>query len=94
MEFDQPQAVSRLIYEVEETDTERTQQVRVEASSDAGQTYQVVLVQEYTFSPQGATFQREDRRLELRDINRIRLTIIPNKRGTGRATLTSLHLFP
>src|SRR3954451_12608452 len=49
VEFDQPQALSRLVYEVEETTTERTQQVRIEASTDGGQSYQVVLVQEYTF---------------------------------------------
>jgi len=93
VEFDQPQAVSRLIYEVEETATERTQQVRVEASSDAGQTYQVVLVQEYTFSPQGATFEREDLRLELPAVTHLRLSILPHLRGAGTATLTSLELF-
>jgi hypothetical protein len=51
-----------------------------------------VLVQEYTFSPRGATFQREDLRLDLRDVDRLRLTIVPNKRGSGAATLTSLQL--
>jgi hypothetical protein len=36
VEFDQPQAISRLVYEVEETRRERTQEVRVEASDDGG----------------------------------------------------------
>jgi hypothetical protein len=81
------------VYEVEETERERTQEVRVEASTDGGQTYRQVLVQEYTFSPHGATFQREDLRLDLRGVDRLRLTVVPNKRGTGTATLTTLRLF-
>jgi hypothetical protein len=93
IEFDQPQSIARLVYEVEETERERTQEVRIEASTDGGQTYRHVLVQEYTFSPHGATFQREDLRLDLPHVSRVRLTIIPNKHGTGTATLTSLQLF-
>ena len=34
VEFDQPRSISRLVYEVEETMRERTQEVRVEASDD------------------------------------------------------------
>src|SRR6266571_927493 len=51
--FDQPQSLTRLVYEVEETQHERTQEVHVEASTDAGRSYRRVLVQEYTFSPRG-----------------------------------------
>jgi len=39
VEFDQPQAIGRLVYEVEEAIRERTQEVRVEASEDGGRTY-------------------------------------------------------
>jgi hypothetical protein len=94
VEFDRPQALSRVVYEVEETERERTQEVRIEASGDGARSYQPVLVQEYTFSPQGATFEREDLRVEVRDITHLRLTIVPHKRGTGAATLTSLQLYP
>src|SRR6266571_392389 len=90
--FDQPQSVRRLVYEVEETQRERTQEVHVEASTDAGRTYRRVLVQEYTFSPHGATFQREDLALDVRDVTHLQLSIVPNKRGSGTATLTSLGL--
>src|ERR1700726_31261 len=38
VEFDQPQAISRLVYEVEEEMRERTQEVRVEVSEDGGRT--------------------------------------------------------
>jgi hypothetical protein len=93
VEFDQPQTISRLVYEVEEAVRERTQEVRVEVSEDAGRTYRQILVQEYTFSPEGATYQREDQRLNFRQVSHLRLTIVPNKNGSGTATLTSLRLF-
>jgi hypothetical protein len=93
VEFDRPSSVARLVYEVEERERERTQEVHVEVSSDGGRTFRRVLVQEYTFSPAGATYQREDLRLALRDVTHLRLTVVPNKSGSGTATLTSLRLF-
>ena len=93
VEFDQPQAISRLVYEVEEAMRERTQEVRVEVSEDGGRTYRQILVQEYTFSPRGASYQREDQRFNLPQASRLRLTIVPNKNGSGTATLTTLRLF-
>lgn len=93
LEFDHPRRVARLVYEVEECGQERTQEVRVEVSTDCGATYRQVLAQDYTFSPQGATFQHEDLRLDLPAITHLRLTIVPNKGGSGVATLTSLRLF-
>jgi F5/8 type C domain len=93
VEFDAPQAISRLVYEVEEPERERTQEVRVELSEDGGRTYRQILVQEYTFSPRGATFQRQDQRFERCRASQVRLTIVPNKNGSGTATLTALRLF-
>jgi F5/8 type C domain len=92
-EFDQPQRISRLVYEVEECGQERTQEVRVEVSSDHGRTHRQVLVQEYTFSPHGATFQHEEQRLDVPAVTDLSLTIVPNKNGSGVATLTSIRLF-
>jgi hypothetical protein len=82
-EFDRPQSTSRLAYEVEERSLERTQEVRVEVSCDHGRTYRQVLAQEYNFSPHGATFQHEELRFEFSDITHLRLTIVPNKMGSG-----------
>lgn len=93
VEFDQPQSVARMIYEVEECSCERTQEVRVEVSSDGGRTYRQVLVQEYTFSPAGATFQHEEQRFQMPPITHLRLTIVPDKHGSGTAKLNSLRLF-
>jgi F5/8 type C domain len=93
LEFDRPQAISRLVYEVEEATRERTQEVRVEVSEDGAQTYRQILVQEYNFSPGGATYQRQEQRLDLGRVTHLRLTIVPNKNGSGTATLTTLRLF-
>lgn len=93
VEFDRPQTISRLLYEVEETERERTQEVRVEVSEDAGRTYRQVLVQEYTFSPTGATYQRQENSFNPVHASSLRLTIVPNKNGAGTAALTSLRLF-
>jgi len=93
VEFDQPQSISWMIYEVEECACTRTQEVSVEVSSDGGRTYRQTLVQEYTFSPAGATFQREVQRLNLPPISHLRLTIVPDKSGSGTAKLNSLRLF-
>ena len=93
IEFDAPQTIGRLVCEAEETERERTPEVRVEASTDGGRTYCPVLVQAYTFSPRDATFRREDRLLNLRDVDWLRLTIVAHTGGSGAATLTSLRLF-
>jgi hypothetical protein len=93
IEFDHRQIISRLIFEAEERERERTQEVRLEASSDGGDSFRQLLNQEFVFSPRGATFQREDLRIGLVDISHLRLTIVPNKNGSGRAKLTSLRLF-
>jgi hypothetical protein len=93
VEFDRPQAISRLRYEVEEAVRERTQEVRAEVSEDGGRTYRQILVQEYTFSPGGATYQREELRFNLHHVSHLRLTVVPNKNGSGTATLTALRLF-
>jgi F5/8 type C domain len=93
LEFDHPERISCLVYEVEECSQERTQEVRVEVSTDRGRSYHQVLAQDYTFSPHGATFQHEELRLELQSITHLRLTIVPNKSGAGVASLTTLRLF-
>jgi hypothetical protein len=93
IEFDRPRPIVRFVYEVEETLREHTQEVRVEVSEDGAQSYRQILVQEYNFSPGGATYQREDQRFNLRQVTHLRLTLVPNKSGSGTASLTALRLF-
>ena len=93
VELDQPQAISRLAYEVEEEMRERTQQVHAEVSEDGGRTYRQIFTQDYTFSPRGATYQREEQSFNRVRASHLRLTIVPNKNGSGPATLTALRVF-
>ena len=58
--FDAPQAIRRVILEVEEPEVARTQELQLAVSTDGGRTYREVLRQEYNFSPPGTTFERED----------------------------------
>ena len=64
-----------------------------EVSEDGGRTYRQIFVQEYTFSPRGATYQREEQRFNRVQASHLRLTIVPNKNGSGSATLTALRVF-
>lgn len=93
LEFDEPQHIAHLVFEVEERSVERTQEIRVEFSSDRGKTYRQILVQEYTFSPRGATYECESLSFDLHDVTHLRLVIVPNKSGSGAASITSLRLF-
>jgi hypothetical protein len=67
--------------------------VRLDVSEDGGQSYRQILVQEYNFSPRGATYQREEQRFNLRQVTHLRLTLVPNKSGSGTASITALRLF-
>jgi len=93
IEFDRPEQILRLVFDAEEVLVERTQQLTMEFSADGGQAYRTAFVQEYTFSPGGSTYQREDLRLDLREVTHIRLIVVPNKGGAGTASLTSIRLF-
>ncbi len=91
--FDRPQAIRRVALEVEEPEAARTQELQLAVSSDGGQTYREQLRQEYTFSPRGSTFEREDWAVPVEGVTHLRLTIRPDKGGTPcRATITSLVL--
>jgi len=90
---DVPQLKALLAPWVEETTRERTQEVRLEASEDGGRSYRQILVQEYNFSAGGATYQREEQRFNLRQVTHLRLTLVPNKSGSGTASITALRLF-
>jgi hypothetical protein len=91
-EFDQPQTISRFVYEVEETmqgvprrSAWKCQRWRPEVSPNCGSRIQ--------FQSQGATFQREEQRVNLHGVTHLRLTIVPNKNGSDTASLTALRLF-
>jgi hypothetical protein len=91
--FDAPQVIRQVALEVEETEIVRTQELQLAASSDGGTNYREVLRQEYNFSPQGSTFEREDWAVAAEGVTHLRLVIRPDKGGKPcRATVTSLVL--
>ena len=93
LEFDEPQHVSHIAFEVEERQATRTQEIRAEFSTDGGRNYRQAFIQEYTFSPDGANYECENLSVDLRAITHLRFIIVPNKGGSGAASLTSLRLF-
>jgi hypothetical protein len=91
--FDAPQAIRRVVLEVEETEVARTQELQLAVSTGGGQTYREVLRQEFNFSPPGTTFEREDWVIQAEGVTHLRLAIKPDKGGKhGRATITLLVL--
>lgn len=93
IELDHPERISRIVFDAEERQFSRTQQVTMEFSTDRGRTFQVACVQEYNFDPRGSTYQREDLRFDVENVSHLKVTIVPNKGGVGRSALTSLRLF-
>ena len=91
--FDAPQSIRTIGLEIEEREASRTQELQVSASRDGGRTYEELVRQEYTFSPTGATFERERWSVALAGVTHLRVAIRPDKGNqTFRATLTSLSV--
>ena len=92
--FDVPQSLRRIVLEVEEREVERTQEISVALSEDGGHTYHELVRQEYTFSPAGATFEREEWEVSVQKVTHVRVQIKPDKGGRPcRATLTTLAFY-
>jgi hypothetical protein len=92
--FDAPQTLRTLRLEIEEREVHRTQDLQVAISRDGGHTYQELLRQEYTFSPPGTTFEREEWSVPAEGVTHLQLVITPDKGGIPcYATLTTLALW-
>src|SRR5262245_39768441 len=91
--FNTPQTLRTIHVEVEEPEVSRTQVLHMSVSYDGGQTYQELRRQEYTFSPPGTTFEREEWSVTVEVATHLQLVITPDKGGAPcRATLISLAL--
>ena len=89
--FDTPQIIRTISLDVEESEVSRTQVLHLSVSCDGGQTYQELRRQEYTFSPPGTTFEREEWSVTVEGVTHLQLVITPDKGGQPcRASLTSL----
>jgi hypothetical protein len=91
--FDTPQTIDQVAIEVEEPNVYRTQEIQLAVSKDGGVTYRELRRQEFNFSPDSTTFEREEWTISEQDITHVRLWIKPDKGGKDcRATLTSISL--
>src|SRR3954447_4035602 len=81
LDFDAPQAIRRVVLEVEEPEVARTQELQLAVSGDGGRTYRELVCQEYNFSPPGTTFEREDWAVVAEAVTHLRLVIRPDKDG-------------
>ncbi len=92
--FDSPQTIRQIRLEIEEPELCRTQELAIAMSTDGGQTYQERLRQEFTFSPPGTTFEREEWSLPGQAVTHLKVVIKPDKGDKpGRATLTSFTIW-
>ena len=89
--FHQPVPIRRITVEIEEREIHRTQELQVSVSNDAAKTYRELRRQEFTFSPEGATWECEDWAVAESNVTHVKLVIRPDKgRQDVRAKLTSL----
>lgn len=77
--FDAPQNITGIVYEIEEKEMARTQEICFEVSTDSGANFREILRHEYNFSPDGSTFQREELKQYLPQITDLKMTIKPDK---------------
>jgi hypothetical protein len=90
--FDAPQDIRTIAIEVEEQRSARTQELELAVASRDDDPFQVVVRQEFNFSPPATSFERETWTIDRRGVSRVRISIRPDKQAThdARARLTSL----
>jgi hypothetical protein len=87
------QRLRRIWLNFVEPRTERTQEYVLPWSPDGRQSYREIVWQQWNFSPQGATSEREDLHVELSAVTVLELSIIPDTSGGNAfATLAQLRL--
>jgi hypothetical protein len=91
--FHQPQRLRRIRLRFEEPAVNRTQEFALRWSPDGGRSFQDIVRQQYTFSPEGSTNEVEDLNVDLVSVTALELTIIPDQgRGQARASLAEWRL--
>jgi F5/8 type C domain len=92
LRFAQPQKLQRIILRFDEPDMTRTQEYLLSWSDD-GQTFRDIARQQWNFSPQGATNEIEEHKVELATVSVLELTIIPDiGGGNACASLAQMRL--
>ncbi len=92
LRFARPQPLRRIWLNFTETDVERTQEYVLRWSAD-GQSFRDIVRQQWNFSPDGATSQTQDHRVELPAVTVLELTVTPDTSGgPALASLDQLRL--
>lgn len=90
--FPEPQSLRRILLEFVEPDHDRTQEFVLRWSPDGG-TFDDIVRQQWNFSPQGATSEVEDVRVDLGGVTVLELAITPDiGGGDAPASLARLRL--
>jgi len=91
--FPRPQRLQRIWLHFVEPHTERTQEYVLRWSADDGQSFREVVRQQWNFSPEGATSETEDHRVDLPAVKVLELVITPDRSGGDAfASLAQLRL--
>lgn len=93
LRFRDPQRLRRIRLHFVEPVTARTQEFVLRWSPDGGHSFREILRQQWNFSPQGATSETEDHRVDLPGVTVLELSINPDiGGGTVHASLAELRL--
>ncbi|HET8562538.1 MAG TPA: carbohydrate-binding protein [Candidatus Binatia bacterium] len=91
--FSDPPRLRRIWLHFVEPTTARTQEFALRWSADGGKSFREIVRQQWNFSPQGATCETEDHRVDLSGVTVLELSIIPDiSGGHARASLAQLRL--
>jgi hypothetical protein len=91
--FAHPQRLRRICLNFVEPHAERRQEYALRWSADGGQSFREIVRQQWNFSPQGATREREDHRVDLPAVTVLELSITPDTSGGNAfASLAELRL--
>ncbi len=91
--FARPQPLRRIWLRFVESHVQRAQQYSLRWSPDGGTSFSDIVRQQWNFSPQGATQEIEDHRVDLPAVTLLELSIDPDTAGGGAvASLEALRL--
>lgn len=91
--FHEPQRLRRIRLHFAEPAAARTQEFVLRWSADGGQSFREIVRQQWTFSPQGATGEVEDYRVDLPNVAVLELSVVPDiSGGDAPASLAQLRL--
>src|SRR5262249_8273629 len=82
--FREPQRLRRILLRFAEASAQRPQEFLLRWWPDGGRSFHDIVRQQYTFSPDGATSEIEDFRVDLVGVTALELTIVPDQ-GRGEA---------